>query len=134
MPTPPPNPPGLNFPQVFSVDWMPDTHGNLWMFEMNLSPAVLKRDKAYDAGGYDARREWLQSHDEEMLKEALDIVLPWGGGEGQGEWELVGEFAGGGGWAADPIFCVSAFEALRLRPSQLPMPLRSSSRRNVRTR
>ena len=77
---------------------MPDAQGNCWLFEFNLSPAVCKRDAAYDANTStkhqhkrttttttgDARREWLMRHDERMLEEALDVVLPWEEG-GAGE-------------------------------------------------
>ena len=96
--------------EVFSADWMPDAQGNCWLFEFNLSPAVCKRDAAYDAQHQhqhqhkrttttttgDARREWLMRHDERMLEEALDVVLPWEGGAAPGEWDLAGEFKGGG--------------------------------------
>ena len=89
--------------EVFSADWMPDEHGNVAMFEFNMSPAVLKRDAAYDAGegknteggvGGDERREWLMRHDESMLREALDIVIPWEGGTAPGGWDLAGQFEG----------------------------------------
>uniref|UniRef100_A0A7S1G2Y8 Isochorismatase-like domain-containing protein n=1 Tax=Corethron hystrix TaxID=216773 RepID=A0A7S1G2Y8_9STRA len=79
--------------EVFSVDWMPDEDGNIWMFEFNLSPAVAQAEFD-DVRKRDARRDILMRHDETMLQEALDIVKPWEkGGEG-GQWEKVREFSG----------------------------------------
>lgn len=77
--------------EVFSVDWMPDKNGNIWMFEFNLSPAVAQREFD-DVSKRDARRNYLMQHDEIMLKEALDIAMPWDGGKTPGEWDLAGEF------------------------------------------
>eukprot|EP00986_Skeletonema_menzelii_P001081 scaffold290_cov138-Skeletonema_menzelii.AAC.4 len=77
--------------EVFSVDWMPDNNGNIWMFEFNLSPAVAQREFD-DAATRDARRDYLMQHDEIMLREALDIAMPWDGGETPGDWDLAGEF------------------------------------------
>lgn len=73
--------------EVFSVDWMPDKLGNIWMFEFNLSPAI---------GNYsdeqDERRGYLMQHDKIMMREALAIVMPWAGGQTPGLWDLAGEF------------------------------------------
>lgn len=77
--------------EVFSVDWMPDTHGNIWMFEFNLSPAVAQREFD-DPAKRDVRRDYLMQHDEIMLREALAIAMPWDGGETPGLWDLAGEF------------------------------------------
>jgi nicotinamidase-related amidase len=74
--------------EVFSVDWMPDTKGNIWMFEFNMSPAVWIRNKAFDlANDGDERRSSLMKHDEMMLQEALSVVMP--DGKGPGQWEHV---------------------------------------------
>ena len=77
--------------EVFSVDWMPDNHGNIWMFEFNLSPAVAQREFD-DPAKRDVRRDYLMQHDEIMLREALAIAMPWDGGETPGLWDLAGEF------------------------------------------
>ena len=77
------------------------------MFEFNMSPAVLKRDAAFDqrfdgggggggGGVAGARREWLMQHDEAMLRESLDIVLPPEDRADPGQWDLAGEFEGTG--------------------------------------
>jgi nicotinamidase-related amidase len=75
--------------EVFSVDWMPDTHGNIWMFEFNMSPAVWARNEDFDGlvDDGDERRSSLMKHDELMLKEALSVVIP--DGQGPGQWEHV---------------------------------------------
>ena len=77
--------------EVFSVDWMPDDNGNIWMFEFNMSPAVAQREFD-DPSNRDVRRDYLMQHDHIMLNEALSIVLPWQGGQGPGQWDLAGEF------------------------------------------
>lgn len=75
--------------EVFSVDWMPDTNGNLWMFEFNFSPAVAQPE-FNDPNSRDKRRDYLMKHDEAMLREALDIVVPWEqSSEVDGEWDFV---------------------------------------------
>lgn len=81
--------------EVFSVDWMPDCHGNIWMFEFNMSPAVWARNKEFDGvrSDGDERRSSLMKHDEIMLEEALSVVMPWDGGN-SGDWEHVGKFEG----------------------------------------
>mmetsp|Transcript_6256 Transcript_6256/g.8129 ORF Transcript_6256/g.8129 Transcript_6256/m.8129 type:complete len:581 (-) Transcript_6256:27-1769(-) len=82
--------------EVFSVDWMPDEHGNIWMFEFNMSPAVCQKE--FDnPSNRDKRRDALMQHDKAMLQEALDIVMPWEGGGTNGKsteglWDLAGEF------------------------------------------
>eukprot|EP00980_Cylindrotheca_fusiformis_P008690 scaffold1863_cov85-Cylindrotheca_fusiformis.AAC.6 len=91
--------------EVFSVDWMPDEHGNIWMFEFNMSPAVAQKEFD-DPANRDCRRNYLMQHDEAMLREALDIVLPDGkssiiDGAGSeelelGQWDLAGTFLGKG--------------------------------------
>ena len=67
---------------------MPDAHGNIWMFEFNLSPAVAQPEFD-DPTSRDSRRDYLMKHDESMLKEALDIVFPWEQSKGDGEWDFV---------------------------------------------
>ena len=85
--------------EVFSADWMGDTHGNVWLFEFNMSPALCRAfqdfDKAAPGSSTDStRRSELMLHDEKMLREALAIVLPWDGGEMRGLWDLAGSFSG----------------------------------------
>jgi nicotinamidase-related amidase len=82
--------PGKKQFEVFSADWMPDEHGNLWMFEFNMSPAVCQSEFD-DPSNRDARRDALMEHDERMLREALGIVLPWDGSTGTGQWDLVAD-------------------------------------------
>lgn len=77
--------------EVFSVDWMPDEHGNIWMFEFNLSPAVAQSEFD-DPAKRDVRRDYLMKHDEAMLREALDIVMPWGGESPEGSWDFAADF------------------------------------------
>ena len=81
--------------EVFSCDWMPDENGNIWMFEFNMSPAVSQKE--FDCPSKrDARREYLMEHDENMLREALAIVIPDDSSKESealgGEWELAGTF------------------------------------------
>jgi hypothetical protein len=77
--------------EVFSVDWMPDEMGNIWMFEFNMSPAVSQKEFD-DSSNRDMRRDYLMRHDYGMLKEALSIVLPSKDSQGPTEWELAGKF------------------------------------------
>jgi nicotinamidase-related amidase len=80
--------------EVFSVDWMPDSNGNIFMFEFNMSPAVAVGQEGYDPTGRDPRREYLMKHDEFMLREALAIAIPWGEGdeEAPGQWDYTGSY------------------------------------------
>jgi nicotinamidase-related amidase len=85
--------------EVFSADWMGDTHGNVWLFEFNMSPALCRAFQDFDevAQGDSAdskRRTELMQHDEKMLRDALAVVLPWDGGEMPGLWDLAGSFPG----------------------------------------
>ena len=85
--------------EVLSADWMGDVHGNVWLFEFNMSPAVCREFREFDvAGPRDdvefSRREKLMRHDEKMLRGALAVVLPWEGGEEPGLWDLAGRFTG----------------------------------------
>ena len=76
--------------EVFSVDWMPDKHGNIWMFEFNMSPAVSQKE--FDNPSQrDERRDYLMNHDYLMLKEALSIVLPFEDSQSPGQWNFTGD-------------------------------------------
>jgi len=77
--------------EVFSVDWMPDVDGNIWMFEFNMSPAICQKEFDHPSKR-DVRRDYLMQHDEIMLRAALDIVLPLEGNEVLGDWDLAGNF------------------------------------------
>lgn len=77
--------------EVFSIDWMPDTSGDIWMFEFNMSPAVAQH--AFDEESTrDDRRNYLMNHDEVMLRDALSIVFPEDGKCNPGLWDFVDEF------------------------------------------
>lgn len=82
--------------EVLSADWMGDTHGNVWLFEFNMSPAVCREFREFDEAGdaESSRREELMRHDEKMLRDALAVVLPWEGGETPGLWDMAGAFVG----------------------------------------
>ena len=82
--------------EVFSVDWMSDRAGNIFMLEFNMSPAVSQKE-FNDPTSRDSRREYLMKHDELMLREALAIVMPWDGGkeEAPGQWDFAGTFTRG---------------------------------------
>mmetsp|Transcript_85749 Transcript_85749/g.156223 ORF Transcript_85749/g.156223 Transcript_85749/m.156223 type:complete len:582 (-) Transcript_85749:95-1840(-) len=67
--------------EILSSDFIVDTHGNVWLFEFNMSP-VLKDPQ-----------ESPEVHDADMITAALDIVLPWEHGS-HGKWDLAGEFIG----------------------------------------
>lgn len=77
--------------EIFSVDWMPDEFGNIWMFEFNMSPAVAQPEYD-DPTARDDRRNFLMQHDEMMLQEALSIVFPRHDEDTPGQWELAAEF------------------------------------------
>jgi hypothetical protein len=78
--------------EVFSVDWMPDTDGNVWMFEFNMSPAICQKEFDHPSKR-DDRRDFLMQHDEIMLREALAIVLPLEeGNKFPSDWDLAGNF------------------------------------------
>ena len=67
--------------EIFSADFIVDTHGDVWLFEFNMSP-VLKDPK-----------DEPKVNDAEMVRGALSIVAPWSGG-GPGLWDFAGEFHG----------------------------------------
>merc|ERR1712129_78012 len=67
--------------EIFSADFIVDTHGGVWLFEFNMSP-VLKDPK--DAPNV---------NDADMIRGALSIVAPWEGGS-PGLWDFAGEFVG----------------------------------------
>jgi hypothetical protein len=84
--------------EVFSCDWMPDEDGHVWMFEFNMSPAVAVASKGYDSPSRrgKSRRQYLIEHDENMLREALAIVIPYDGNDNkESEWDLAGTFVYG---------------------------------------
>lgn len=67
--------------EILSADFIVDTHGNVWLFEFNMSP-VLKDPQ-----------DSPHVHDGDMITAALDIVFPWEEG-GVGKWDFAGEFVG----------------------------------------
>merc|ERR1712183_676887 len=67
--------------EIFSADFIVNTHGEVWLFEFNMSP-VLKDPQ-------DAPKV----NDAEMIRGALSIVVPWDGGN-PGLWDFAGEFHG----------------------------------------
>lgn len=80
--------------EVFSVDWMPDELGNIWMFEFNMSPAIAQPEYD-DPSVRDDRRNFLMQHDEMMLQEALSIVFPCDEEVAPGQWELAAKIKRG---------------------------------------
>jgi len=74
--------------EVFSADWMPDEHGNIWLFEFNMSPAVCQKEFD-DVEKRDIRRDKLMKDDEVMMRDALSIVCPWEGQTGIGLWDKI---------------------------------------------
>ena len=78
--------------EVFSMDWMPDQHGNIWMLECNMSPAVCQKEFD-DPSKRDGRRDYLYKHDETMLREALAIAMPFERGETSENWDFVDSFS-----------------------------------------
>ena len=84
--------------EVFSCDWMPDEDGHVWMFEFNMSPAVAVASKGYDSPSRrgKSRRQYLIEHDENMLRDALAIVMPYDSNDNrESEWDLAGTFVYG---------------------------------------
>mmetsp|Transcript_49659 Transcript_49659/g.105729 ORF Transcript_49659/g.105729 Transcript_49659/m.105729 type:complete len:534 (-) Transcript_49659:96-1697(-) len=71
--------PGKRQFEIFSADFMVDTHGEVWFFEFNMSP-VLKDPQ-------DAPKV----NDADMIRGALSVVSPWEGG-GPGLWDFVAEY------------------------------------------
>merc|ERR1719223_1434180 len=67
--------------EILSADFIVDTHGNVHMFEFNMSP-VLKDPK-------DAPKV----NDADMIRGALHIVAPTEGAD-PGLWDMVGEYKG----------------------------------------
>lgn len=67
--------------EILSADFMVDTHGDVWLFEFNMSP-VLKDPK-----------DEPKVNDAEMIRGALHIVCPFEGGSA-GLWDFAGEFHG----------------------------------------
>lgn len=67
--------------EIFSADFIVDTHGDVWLFEFNMSP-VLKDPK-----------DEPKVNDADMVRGALSIVAPWSGGS-PGLWDFAGEFHG----------------------------------------
>jgi len=68
--------------EVFSADWMMDSHGKAWLFEFNMSPALCQHD-------------FSRKRDRAMLRGALSIALPSKGQTcGLGLWDTAGVFQG----------------------------------------
>lgn len=67
--------------EIFSADYIVDTHGEVWLFEFNMSP-VLK----------DPRTD-PNCNDGAMILSALDIVVPHEGSD-PGFWDLAAEIVG----------------------------------------
>merc|ERR1719401_1884677 len=67
--------------EILSADFIVDTHGDVWLFEFNMSP-VLKDPQ-------DAPKV----NDAEMIRGALHLVVPWENGS-QTQWDFAGEFQG----------------------------------------
>ena len=73
-------------------------HGNIWLFEFNMSPALCRGFREFDEADQKkdpiaaSRRSDLMQHDEKMLRDALSLVFPWEGGEAPGLWDLAGRF------------------------------------------
>uniref|UniRef100_A0A7S3MGY2 Uncharacterized protein n=1 Tax=Spumella elongata TaxID=89044 RepID=A0A7S3MGY2_9STRA len=84
--------------EIFSADFLVDTHGAVWFFEFNMSP-VLK--DAADAP---------KVNDSDMIRGALNVVSPWEGG-GPGLWDFVQEFS-------SPPEVVAAARASKASPAQ----------------
>lgn len=68
--------------EILSSDFIVDTHGDVWLFEFNMSP-VLKDPQ-----------DSPQTHDADMITAALEIVVPRADGVGPGDWDFAGEFIG----------------------------------------
>jgi len=67
--------------EILSADYIVDIHGDVWLFEFNMSP-VLKDP-----------RDAPKVNDADMIRGALHIVAPWEKGS-ETEWDLAGEFRG----------------------------------------
>jgi hypothetical protein len=67
--------------EILSSDFIVDTHGNVWLFEFNMSPVLKDPQDSPDV------------HDGDMISAALDIVMPWENSD-PGNWDLAGEFIG----------------------------------------
>merc|ERR1712066_983130 len=67
--------------EILSADYIVDSHGDVWLFEFNMSP-VLK--DPHDAP---------KVNDSEMIRGALHLVVPWENGS-QTQWDFAGEFQG----------------------------------------
>jgi len=67
--------------EILSSDFIVDTHGDVWMFEFNMSP-VLKDEK-----------DSPTVNDAAMIRAALHIVSPTEG-QTEGQWDFVGEYRG----------------------------------------
>ncbi len=83
--------------EVFSVDWMPDESGKIWMFEFNMSPAVWVRNEEFDGrvDDKDVRRGSLMKHDETMLRDALALVIRQDSDRNPGGlWDEIKKFKG----------------------------------------
>eukprot|EP01052_Picozoa_sp_SAG31_P029359 SAG31_NODE_2912_length_4920_cov_3.413192_3_plen_479_part_00 len=71
--------PGQKQFEIFSADYMLDTHGKVWLFEFNMTPALCQHSFA-------------MRDDEEMIRDALSLVLPWEGSTAPGNWDGAGQF------------------------------------------
>merc|ERR1711865_213177 len=67
--------------EILSSDFIVDTHGDVWMFEFNMSP-VLKDEK-----------DSPTVNDAAMIRAAPHIVSPTEG-QTEGQWDFVGEYRG----------------------------------------
>jgi len=67
--------------EILSADFIVDTHGDVWLFEFNMSPVLKDHHDAPEV------------NDADMIRGALHIVSPWESGV-PGLWDFAGEFEG----------------------------------------
>jgi hypothetical protein len=68
--------------EICSSDYMVDTHGKVWLLEVNMGPVL--RDSDLDP----------ECHDDRMIREAFEIIYPREDPPAMGQWDFVGEFIG----------------------------------------
>lgn len=68
--------------EICSSDYMVDTHGKVWLLEVNMGPVL--RDSELDP----------ECHDDQMIHDAFEIIYPREDLPNMGQWDFIGEFIG----------------------------------------
>lgn len=84
--------------EIAGADYMVDTHGKVWLLELNMGPVL--RDSYLDP----------ENNDDKMLHEAFEIIIPRDHPPNMGQWDFLGEFIGVSPLPLEPSAVAPALE------------------------